>query len=507
MDKGGLSMSKKLPIIYGAFMLTAVNLLLRFFGTAFQVYLSATIGPAGVGLLHLILSVSGLAMTAGIAGIRTTTMYLAAEELGRKQYKNIRWILSGCFTYCIISSSVICIALYFTAPYIAQHWIGNMDALPSLRVFAAFMPISCLCGVLSAYFIAANKIGTLAAVEVAEQLVSIGSTVLILLMVPLNDTAGACQAVILGNCTGSVLALTCLLMFYRRDVTTPINKIPITKRICSTAVPLALADDLKAGISSLEHLMVPKRLALYPLVSNPLATFGMVAGMVFPVMMFPAAILYSLVDLLIPELARCVAVDSRERIQYLIHRNLRVTLIYGLICGGGLFLLSDFLCQWLYHSADVARLLQMFSCLVPMLYCDIIVDGMTKGMGQQNACVRYNIISNIIDVVMLFFLLPRFGIAGYFVSFLISHVLNFVLSIRHLLSIGQIKVNLYYPCFALIACLIATFGANTFTGAFRKILAFSGLFFCLCYFFGVITAVDLQWLYNLLKKKESLPSN
>lgn len=500
-------MSRKLPIVYGAFMLTAVNLLLRFFGTAFQVYLSATIGPAGVGLLHLILSVSGLAMTAGIAGIRTTAMYLAAEELGRKQHENIRWTLSGCFIYCIASSSAICIALYVTAPYIAQHWIGNMDALPSLRTFAAFMPISCLCGVLSAYFIAANKIGTLAVVEVAEQFVSIGVTVMILLTIPLGDTAGACQAVILGNCSGSVLSLLCLLILFRRNTSSQINRFPVFRRICSTAAPLAVADDLKAGISSLEHLMVPRRLALYPLVSDPLATFGMIAGMVFPVMMFPAAILYSLVDLLIPELARCAAVGSRERIQYLMRRNLRVTLIYGLICGSGLYLLSDFLCQWLYPGLDVAKYLRMFSFLVPMLYCDIITDGMTKGLGQQRSCVRYNIISNTTDVIMLFFLLPRLGITGYFISFLISHVLNFVLSIRRLLRIGKITVNLYYPCFAIIACLIAAFGANTFTGVIRRILSFSGLFFCLCYFFGVITAVDLHWLCNLLKNKESLPSN
>lgn len=507
MDKGGLSMSKKLPIVYGAFMLTAVNLMLRFFGTAFQVYLSATIGPAGVGLLHLILSVSGLAMTAGIAGIRTTTMYLAAEQLGRKQHENIRWTLFGCLLYCILCSSAASVILYVAAPYISQHWIGNMDALPSLRIFAAFMPINALCGVISAYFIAANKIGTLTIVEVAEQFTSIGITVLILLTVPLNDTAGACQAVILGNCSGSVLALLCLLILFRKNTSAQISRIPIFKRICSTAAPLALADDLKAGISSLEHLMVPQRLALYPLVSDPLAAFGIIAGMVFPVMMFPAAILYSLVDLLIPELARCAAVGSRDRIQYLMHRNLRVTLIYGLVCGGGLYLLSDFLCQWLYPGVEVARYLRMFSFLVPMLYCDIIVDGMTKGMGQQRSCVRYNIISNIADVIMLFFLLPRLGITGYFISFLISHVLNFALSIRRLLHIGEIKVNFYYPCFALLACFIAAFGANTFTGPIRRILAFSGLFFCLCYYFGVITAVDLRWFYNLLRQKESLPSN
>ena len=58
-------MRKSLPIFYSALMLTGVNLLLRFAGTAFQVWLSGRIGAAGVGLLQLILSVDMLALTLG----------------------------------------------------------------------------------------------------------------------------------------------------------------------------------------------------------------------------------------------------------------------------------------------------------------------------------------------------------------------------------------------------------------------------------------------------------
>jgi O-antigen/teichoic acid export membrane protein len=58
-------------LLGGALMLTAVNLLLRFAGTAFQVWLSGRIGAAGIGLLQLTLSVGGMSMVAGTAGIRT----------------------------------------------------------------------------------------------------------------------------------------------------------------------------------------------------------------------------------------------------------------------------------------------------------------------------------------------------------------------------------------------------------------------------------------------------
>ena len=83
-------------------MLTGVNLLLRFAGTSFQVYLSGRIGAAGIGLLQLTMSMGSLAMVAGMGGIRTATMYLTAGEIGRGRRQNVAWVLSGCFLYSIL---------------------------------------------------------------------------------------------------------------------------------------------------------------------------------------------------------------------------------------------------------------------------------------------------------------------------------------------------------------------------------------------------------------------
>lgn len=88
-------------------MLTATNLLLRFVGTSFQVYLSTRVGAAGIGLLQLVMSVGGFAMVAGIAGIRTASMYLTAEELGKNKPENVSRILTACFLYSIFCSCAV----------------------------------------------------------------------------------------------------------------------------------------------------------------------------------------------------------------------------------------------------------------------------------------------------------------------------------------------------------------------------------------------------------------
>ena len=483
-------------LLRGALLLTGVNLLLRFGGTLFQVWLSGRIGAAGLGLLQLVLSVNMLALTLGAAGGRTAAMYLTAAELGQGRRDNADRLLGGCFVYSILCSGTVGTAVFLLAPAIAENWIGTVEALPALRTWAVFLPVICLGGVMTGYFTAANRIGTLAAVEVAEQCCAIAATAM--LLTGTADRAGACRAVVLGNCLGAVLTLSCLMVLYVKNAGDGTSRIPIARSILGCALPLAVTDDLKAGISALENLMVPRRLALYGGVADPLAAFGRVSGMVFPVLMFPSAILASLAEVLIPELARCAAVGSGSRIRYLIRRNLRSTLIYGLVCGGLLYLLSEPLCEALYPGEPIAPLLRRFAMLAPVLYCDLVSDAMLKGLGAQTSCARYSIIANTVDICLMFFLLPRFGVEGYFASFAVTHVLNFGLGLRRVMVIGKTKPDGSFVALTLCAAVFAVLGGSCFDGILRRTAAFLGLFFALCFYTGALGKSDIRWLRSLI---------
>ena len=494
-------MRKKLPIFYSAILLTGVNLLLRLVSTSFQVYLSGQIGAAGIGLLQLVMSVGALAMTAGMGGIRTATMYLTAEELGKQRPHNVTWVLSGCFLYSILCSGVVATALYFAAPLLAEHWVGDARIVGALRLFALFLPLVCLCGCMTGYFTAANRIGTLAAVEICEQVCYMAVTMMLLTLWARQDAAKACAAVVLGSGIGTVFTLCTLIILRLLERPKAGQRIPVAARLLRTAVPLAIADDVKSGISNTENLMVPRRLALYPGESNALATFGTICGMVFPVLMFPAAILFALAELLIPELARCNAANSHLRIRYLAQKSLRLAMLYGCLCAGILYLIAQPLCMALYGSTTAGEYLQLYSLLIPMLYCDAVTDAMIKGSGQQTACVRYNILTSAMDVALLFILLPTYGMGGYFFSFLITHLINFLLSLRRLLKITKIKLPLYVPMLCCACTLLGGIGGSLILGIPGRVLGFLGIWGSLLVLFGILSRKDIHWIKGLLGRK------
>lgn len=494
-------MPRKLPIFYSALLLTGVNLLLRLVGTSFQVYLSSRIGAEGIGLLQLVMSVGAMALVAGMAGIRTATMYLTAEEIGKKRPQNLTWVLSGCLLYSIICSTAIAAAISFFAPMIARDWIGNLQTIPSLRLFAVFLPLNCLTGVMVGYFTGANRIGTLAVIEVVEQLCSMVCTVLLLTLWAGHDAARSCQAVILGSGMSACLTLGSLVILRILEKAKPSAPIPVRNRLAQAAIPLALADDLRTGITTVENLMVPKRLALYSGSLSPLAAFGTVCGMVFPILTFPMAFLFGLTELLIPELARCRAAGSTERIHYLVQKSLRIALLYGTLCGGILFLSADTLCLSLYKSKEAGTYLRWFSLLAVMLYCDGITDAMIKGLGQQKASVRYNILTNTMDVAFLYYLLPKYGILGYFISFLVTHIINFCLSLRRLLRITSQRIPCHIPILTLAAAGLSLWICHFAKGAVFQSAAYVAMLLCLLFLMRILSREDLRWIKSLIYKK------
>ena len=273
-------MRKRLPMFYGALLLTGVNLLLRLISTGFQVYVSGRIGAAGVGLLQLVLSVGALAMTAGMAGVRTAAMYLTAEAVGRREKAGLRRIVRCCIGYSLLFSLPTAAALSGFSPLLATRWIGDAETAGAIRLLALFLPVSCLCGVLSGCLTGLNRIGTLAAVQAAEQLLTMSLTFLLLSGLADDRAVSACRVMVLASGIGAcltllALAVLCAAVLPRQAAA----RISVSRHLAGLALPLALADDLKAGISTAENLLVPRRLSLFAGEAAPLAAFGRIRAL------------------------------------------------------------------------------------------------------------------------------------------------------------------------------------------------------------------------------------
>ena len=493
-------MEKRSSIPGGAALLTAVNLLLRLISIGFNVFLTGRIGAAGLGLLQLIYTVGMFAMLAGTGGIRVASMCLAAEEFGHRRPGGVRVAMSACLRWGLLVSSAAGLLLFLLAVPVAEVFLRDGRAALSLRVMGLFLPFSCLCGIMGGYFTACSRIRQMVGAAIAERLLSVLLTVALLLFWAKNDLSRACCAILLGSGLGSVFDFCLLFFLYRRQMRSvpPSGSRPeMRRRLRKLCVPLALNDALRAGLTTAEQLLIPYGLARYSGTAQAMADYGTIHAMVFPILMFPAAVLYAVADLLVPELSRCRAAGRHLRIVDLTDKCLRMTALFAAAVAGFLFLNADALGQTIYSSRDAGFYLRCFSPAVLMLYLDAITDGMLKGLAQQIPCVRYNTITSLLDVVLLFVLLPRRAIGGYLFSFAVTHAINLYLSLRRLLltSGHRPRVSDFARPLLCLGCAILP------AALLSQPVARSAVFFLLlggCYLLSdTLSPRDRRWLRRI----------
>ena len=79
--------------------------------------------------------------------------------------------------------------------------------------------------------------------------------------------------------------------------------------------------------------------------------------------------------------------------------------------------------------------MRILSPLIVIMYMDIVVDSILKGLDAQVDVMIINIFDCLISIAFIYFLVPILGFSGYIISIFISEVIDFSLSGYKLLRI------------------------------------------------------------------------
>ena len=418
-------------------LLTASSLLMSAVGMVFQAWLAGRLGPAGIGLWQLTLSVSNLAATFAISGVRFAATRLVAEELGREDRGDVRAAMRRCLAYgSLFGFSALLILLLLAEP-IGVLAIGDVRTVPSLRLAAFSLPCIALSSALSGYFTACGRIGLPTLIHLFEQGIGAVLVWLFLGYVPSGDLTRSAAAVSLGRAAADLLSLLCMFLAFFRDQRVHFGSYgggeALTGRLLHIALPLALSAYARSALSTLQHLLVPRglRAAGYS-ADRALAGYGIVQGMALPVLLFPSCLLGALAELIVPELTEAQVRREAEEIQHTVRKMLKASFLYSLAVAAFLFFFAEPLAFCVYKSSQAGHFIRILAPLVPILYTDMTVDGCLKGLGQQLWSMGINVLDALLGLLLVQQLLHRFALTGYLALVYLTEIFNFALSILRL---------------------------------------------------------------------------
>lgn len=489
-------------LLYNTALLTGSALVMRCIGIAYQVWIVGKIGSAGIGLFQLVMSVSGLAMVFAISGIRFACTRLISEEMGKGHTGGITPAMRRCLGYSLFFGISTGAILYFMAEPIGFLWIRDARTVLPLRIYALSLPFQSLSSVFSGYFTAIGRVYKSAFTQLFEQLLRIALVSFLLGHAPAGDIEKACTAVVWAGTIAEVVSFSMLSVLYvtdRRKIKSNQKYSPnMTAHMLGVALPLAVSAYARTSLSTVEHLLVPRglRSAGYS-ADAALSGYGVIQGMVFPIITFPSCFLLALAEMLVPEMTQAQVANKTEYIADTANALLHKCLIFSIGIALLLFTFAENLSLAIYQSAEAGMYIRYFALLTPVIYMDMVTDGMLKGLGQQIYSMGFNIMDAAISVTLVYFLLPRYALTGYILIICFTECFNFILSLRRLTKVTAVKLRfrtIFLPLLCAIGAtqsiqfissvlgmdLSASLGATILTIAVSCILYILLLLFCGC---------------------------
>jgi stage V sporulation protein B len=207
------------------------------------------------------------------------------------------------------------------------------------------------------------------------------------------------------------------------------------------ALPLAFSAYARSALSTLQNLLVPRGLKSAGLnADTALAGYGIIQGMVFPIVFFPACVVFALAELIVPELTEAQMAGKKEYISRSVSSLLRKCLLFSIVTAAFIFISADALGWLIYKSTEAGYYIRIISLLIPVMYMDIVTDGCLKGLGLMMWNMAYNIIDSLLGVILVVLLLPRWALNGYIAVIFITELVNFAMSMRRLGKVADIRL-------------------------------------------------------------------
>ena len=457
-------MTRKKQFIQNAVILTAVSLLMRAVSFSFNVYAVNKIGAQGMGLFALIMSVYNFGVTFAASGIHLASTKVIAEEIA--QGKSRKKAVNKCVIYALFFGFLALGLIFFASSFFANVIVKDSRIEMPLKILSVSLPCVSASFALGGYFTASGKVYKNSFVQVAEQIIKIASAVVLLNIYGGGTSESACMCLVASGTVAEIISFIMLFIVYRIDIRKE-NKSAsrdLTKRVLKYGLPVAVSAYIRSALSTTENTLIPKTLEKFSgMKDSALSAYGVMHGMVMPMIFLPSGVVSSVSTLLVPEITMLNKLKNYKKIDNIIERTLSLTLMFSVGAAGILYFFSEELGMLFYKSSEAAYLLKLVAPLAVIMYADGVVDAVLKGLNQEIYAMRYDIVLSALSIFLILVLIPIKGVVGYIIVIYVSEMINAYLSISRLLEVSDFKIKPFsWTLIPGFSVLVASFFAKSF---------------------------------------------
>ena len=381
-----------------ALVLTIANAYTRALGFVLRLMTARLMGAEALGVMEMSSSAVMLAITPATAGVPTAMSRLTAQKNADENA-----VLSAGLSLIRRLTLLITPLMLLFSPVIAWA-LGDLRTLPALLSGAPLIGLLGLCAVYSGWFYGRNDAATPAISECMEQ--TIRCLLAFLLLIIFRHRSVALTAALPG--VAEVIAGFAVWLLFRRRSPRPVpaaSHKPIRQEIIRLTAPTTGARLCQTALRAMNAVLLPVCLRRSGLTqAAATAQFGLLNGMVMPLVMLPCIVTGAICMVATP------AVSRQEGQATHLRRTMRQLLLsaaaVGLVATAVLWLGAGFISGHLYQESALTPLLRLMAPAALLLAVQQVQFGLITGLGVQNKALTGTVVASFVSLGITALLCP-----------------------------------------------------------------------------------------------------
>lgn len=422
----------KKRLFFNMGMLSLSNVIVRFVGMVYKVWLAKEISPIALGIYQLAMSVYSVFITPVASGLPNATSRLCAKYLKVGKEKNV---LASAIKTAFYPLAISALLLFAGKDIIAGIFLHDKTAGNVVLALIPAVTLGALAALPCGLLHAKEKSYFSAIFEIVEQFGKIIFAFILIKM--LKNATYQIQAMIpvLAVSFGGFISF---FMHFGAVKGVDLKLKGFSKEILENAYPLTFA---RLGTSIL-HLgtttILPIGLMAYGLTKEAaLAQYGILTSMAYPVVFAPMTVIGALCVVTLPEIAKNL--DNAKAIRYKFTQTFIIALIVTSIFSALLFLFAPWFSIRFFNNPTAGRFMVMLIPSVIFLGLSQVLRTMLNGLGKQKTLMITSVIDGSLGLLLTYILVWRFGIYGFVlgncIQDFLAFIMNFFICIYHIKNI------------------------------------------------------------------------
>ncbi len=408
-----------------ASIVTGLSVAERFLGFLYRIVLSRYVGAEGMGLYQVALSLFFLLQTLGAGGIPVTVSRTVA-----KQKEKGGAVLSAGLLCSLLVTLPVCLLLWSFGRR-ATFLFSGKESFSVLRILLLGLSFACCYAVVRGYLWGNKRFLAASMLEMTEEvaMVILGVFLLRGAPTPLTGAKRAAWALCIADILSCLIAFI-LLFSTGGKLARPQKEL---KPLFTAALPVTSVRLGGSLVNSAVSVLMPAMLVRAGAAqTEALSLFGVVSGMVLPVLFIPATLIGSLALVLVPELSADFHKRNYTRLKSNISRGLRFAFLVACALIPFFLVLGEEVGLLAFANRKAGEIISKGCLILLPMSLTMISTSMLNSIGFERQTLLFFFIGAAGTFLSILLLPPLCGIYAYVVGLGVSYTLTAACNLLYL---------------------------------------------------------------------------